>query len=110
MATLMKFVDGSTRYLSTKAAMPLGSCTCARTVTAWLAAGSTGLWLTLKMGGPTFGVTGVLLLRAPGVPRLGGRAITPGASSQLPCNRNNNSGKPHSQRTLARKVAVGPPE
>src|SRR5262245_2655040 len=99
MATLTKLVEGSTRYLSTNADIPLGSCTCARTVTVWPAAGSTGLWLTLKMAGPTLGVTGVLLLRAPGVPRLVGRAIAPGASSQLPCNRNNNSGKPHSQRT-----------
>src|ERR1043166_5440200 len=48
------------------------------------------------------------LLRAPGLPRLGGTASAPVASSQLPLRRKRASGHPRSQRALNLRVAVWP--
>src|SRR6185503_14099974 len=106
MLTLAKLVEGSTRYLTTKAAKPFGSPTRAETVTVWPEGGRTGEWVTSWMAGPAL-VT-LRLLGKPGVPRLAGTAILPVASSQLPFKRSNGSGDPRNQRNFARNVAVLP--
>src|SRR6266511_2300846 len=106
MVAVLKFVAGSTRYFTSSEARPLGSLTCAVTVTVWPAAGTAGEWTTLWMAGPALGT--LRLLTRPGVPRFDGTAILPVASSQLPFRRSKGSGEPRSQRNFARKDAVLP--
>src|SRR2546425_9443118 len=96
MLTLLKLVEGSTRYLTTKDAKPLGSPTRAVTVTVWPEDGRTGEWLTSWMAGPAL-VT-LRLLGKPGVPRLAGTAHFPGGSRQFAFNRRHGSGEPRTPR------------
>src|SRR3989442_5496351 len=106
MLTLLNWVEGSPRYLTTREARPLGSPTRAVTVTVWPEDGRTGEWLTSWMAGPAL-VT-LRLLGKPGVPRLAGTAIFAAPSCQVAFNRRHSSRVPRRHGNIAREVAVLP--